>query len=796
MVMISMNKINKIKNRRERREKHNKKRTFFAKLRLIALVFFVFIFMLMFRVLYLQAHYGKEYELRVIKQQISKGYFEKTLKPNRGSILDRNKYTLASSETVYTVFIDVYAIALLISDEIEIEKRNATKKEPLIDVKAIIESFKTNKKEDEQGQKIKASEYLIGIIENDFGMPKQQILDIINDPKNKDNKHYIIKREVSKEFKDKFDEYKKKPLHIYFEEDFIRKYSNNNLASNLIGFIRTDNSWGLENKYDEYLKGTEGRILRRQTNDIELANDITQSDPGKTLVTTIDTNIQKIAEDELINIGQKYDPLNASVIIMNPFTGEILGYAQYPNFDPNNPSDITLSNNKSIQYYFDSLPEIKRSETLQTMWNDNNIFNTFEPGSTYKPLVAAAALEEGIITENDTFFCSGARIIGQESVPCNNPAGHGQQTLEQALANSCNVALMDIILKLGALEYYNYQRDFGFGEYTGIDLPKEQSGANLLHTLSQLDEIPMYLATNGMGQGFNCTPLQSINAFAATINGGNLMKPYVVSKVLNKDGSIVLENKPTIIRKVISKHTSDQIKRMLVSTVSPYGTGKKAIIDGYNVGGKTGTAQQGIRSLNKLAYSFIAYLTEESPELLISVIINQPKIETEETPNASESIRNIMIQLIKYKGIKPSNESLVTDNFIYDNNVVELPDLTGKSILEAEKTILNLGLDFELSGVEGDYIKSQIPLAGAKLTTNTKVFLTIAKSADNKELILIPDVIGQELSNAKQELVNQGFIVISDLINTELEEDTKIIIKDQNPKAGQKIQKGAIIKLY
>jgi len=712
-------KNKQIKNKQTKRKPQKKSRAkkvnFKIKLRTISVAFVLFFLLLGGVIYFLQSKHKDEYNRYVIQQLYNRGHIEKIITPNRGLITDRHGNTLAASETIYKVIFDV---KLLRNDISETNREETLKQLPAI-----------------------------------MGMTEEELLEIYNNPKNANTHYLIIGEPLNREMANVLTS--KNLKGVFLEETSKRNYPNNTVGADFIGFLRGNDSWGIEKYYNDYIAGEEGRTYKYATSLLENGTRYIQAKQGDSITTTIDLNMQKFAEETLYAIGEEYAPKSATIIITNPFTGEILTHAQYPTYDLNAPDNLNLM--IDFNENFNNISDDDKVAYLNNIWKDGAIYDTFEPGSIYKPLVVAAALEEGVIKESDVFHCSGSKRIGDEEIPCSNTGGHGTQNLEQALANSCNPAMMEIIYKLGVEKYYEYQREYGFGERTDIDLPYEVSGANLLHTMSQLS-YGTYLATNSMGQGFNVTAIQMMMGFGATINGGNLMKPYMVSKITDKENAVVFKNEPTVVRKIVSNEVSDSVRMMLKSVISPQGTGSRAIIEGYELGGKTGTAQQGARDEGNNAYSLIGYLSAKNPDILISLTINQPQIATEYTPTPAYAFRDLALKIIKYKNIPPSSESEIGDLVLYNDATFEMQDLTGMTAQEASKILYDLGIDFEYCD-SGNRISSHYPAAGDKIAKSTKVFLYL-KSDGQEELLEPINTKKYNMTYARELLTEQGFITV------------------------------------
>lgn len=754
------------------------------------LYIFLFIFMIslsyvgFYKVYNIKYVHGEEYEAKAIYNQVNKVQ-DKIINPNRGAILDRNKQALAISSTVYNVILDVRVLNTL---------EQSVKKNTFDGLKSTLEFT------DEQLQEF---------------MKLDENGNLVND-----TNWLVIKKEVPFEQGKKLQELNLKC--VYTEEDTKRTYPHNTIAAQVVGFIRGDSKWGLESQYNDYMLGVPGRVFRTYEADNSIVTRQEAPKEGNSIITTIDQTIQQFAEDEVKKWYKEYNPKNAGIIVMNPKTGEILAMADYPGFDLNDPSQLTRFEDKAYKEKYDKLSEEEKMNEMFSAWKNFNITDTFEPGSIFKPEVVAAALEEGVISVNDTFYCGGYKKYGsEEPIHCHKRSGHGTQTLTQVLANSCNVGMMEIVEKLGREKFYKYQRDFGFGEKTGIDLPGEVGAENLLYPVDKLNVIE--LATSSFGQSFNCTSLQALNGLCAVINGGNLMRPYIVSQITDKDGTIIKENSPKIVRKVISSETSDYMRKAMENVIEE-GTGKKAVIKGYKIGGKTGTAQQNNRKLNKdYTLSFIAYLPIDDPEIAAISIVHLPDPYEDGVTSAVPMMRELLLKIINYKSIPPSSEIDESEITVNTENETILNDYTGKSLQETIKELNSLGIEFELAGSGGDIITKQFPAGKSKIDKNTKILLYISPSSGEKELINIPNVVGMPSSNAQDILKSAGFEcnVIEEIPDETTEETTKQeteanentetktqetndnllvlpnekLVVEQIPASEVKVEKGTIVKI-
>jgi len=736
--------------------------------KLICGLFIVIIALLCVRIGYIKIVHGRIYEQMAIINQLSSGD-NKLLLPNRGGIIDRNSKPLASSTIVYTVIFD----ARLLNAQPETVQDRTVK-----NLAAALPQLKENDlrlllAKDENGALVHDTHY----IEVANKVPYEQAMEI---EKNGDISCVFIK------------------------EDTKRTYVNNNLAAHVVGFLRGESGYGLEWKYNAELLGVPGRLYRTFDSRNNAIDNVLEPVEGYTLVTTIDVNIQRIAEAMCIKAGELYEPENVSVIVMDPYTCEILAMAGYPSFNLNEHDNPEYISDRSVLEFWDGMTREEQLNSLYGVWRNRCISSSFEPGSIYKPMVIAAALEENIITPHSpaTYYCPGQKYFPQLEEPIRcwawKSGGHGNQTLAEVIANSCNVAMMDIAAMMGRDIYNKHHKDFGFGERTGIDLPGEESFSVTQYPLSQLN--PVELATSSFGQGFTCTPIQAVTAFSALINGGNLMKPYVVSHILDKNGAIVAETKPTVTRKVLTKQTSDYLRETMVGVVSS-GTGKNAAIEGYRIGGKTGTGEQGVRAQDEYAYSFLAYLPADNPEIIAMALINRPRdrAQYESSMTVVPLLREVLVDIINYLGIRPTDtESGAVRGAL--NNGVPMGNYVGQRTSEVIADLNRAELNFSIIGTGGVYVSKQFPEPGMPVDAETTVYLYT--STGDEGLVATPDLIGLTREQALDILDKAGFTpFIADDKNRkntesgpEAEDREPIVIK-QFPEFKMQLERGTQIKM-
>lgn len=570
------------------------------------------------RIIQINAMNGEKYTKVVLDQQ---QYDSRVIPFRRGDIVDRNGTKLATSERVYNVILDVKA--MLEKDEYQ---------EPTI--KVLKDCFRIAEKDvEELIESSPESRYNILLKGVDYNTAKE--FEAIDED---EEKHPNVKG-------------------IWLEEDYVRKYPYNSLASDVIGFSNADDvgTIGLEASYNAILNGVDGREYGYLEEGALLERTIKEAENGNTIVSTIDAELQKIVEKHILEFNETYKDnaekgngsLNTAVIIADPQSGEILAQASYPNFDLNKPRDISA-------YYTEKelkkMKEEEKVEILNNLWRDFCVSDSYEPGSTAKPFTVAAGLETGKIRGNEVYTCGGSLVVAEDTEPinCHYTAGHGTQTIAQSIANSCNVAMMEMIKVIGAEDFYRYQSIFGFGAQTGIDLPGEAEG------ILQDPELvgPVDLATNSFGQNFNVTMEQMVAGMSALINGGNYYEPHVVKQIQDENGNVIETKESVLKKRVISEQTSTMLKQYMKTVMEGTGTGASAAVEGYDIGGKTGTAEKYPRNSGKHLLSFIGYAPQDDPEVLIYVVIDEPNTESQEDSSLVLNLaRSIMEEAFPYMNI-------------------------------------------------------------------------------------------------------------------------------------------------
>ena len=517
---------------------------------------------------------------------------------------------------------------------------------------------------------------------------------------------------------------------INIDEDTKRYYPNNNLASQIIGFCGSDNQGldGIEAKYDETLSGTKGSIKRHtdaKGGEIgtEGENYIPAID-GNDLILTIDMNIQSIIEKHLKEACiDNVCTDGGNIVVMNPKNGDILGMATYPSYNLNEPFEAYTD---ELKQNWDSMSQEDKTKSLQTVWRNRAITDTYEPGSTFKTITASAALEEGIVTDIDKqgeFTCTGGIEIAGVRIKCwRYYRPHGAESLRQALMNSCNPVFIGLGQKIGVTKYFEYLKKFGLLEITGVDLPGE---ANSIF-IKQEKAGPVELATISFGQRFEITPLQLVTAVSAIANGGTLVKPKVVKKIVDSQTGEITEVETQTKGTAISKETSEKVLSMMESVVSE-GTGKNAKVAGYRIGGKTGTSEDGVNT-NKYVTSFLGVAPIEDPQVVMLITLYNPTGEGGHQGGgvAAPLGGKIFSEILPYLEVSQENQEEIEVV-----NQIKVPELTGINIKEAKQLAkennINLVIENEPEELdeENTIIKEQTPKAGITINEGTNVYCTI-----------------------------------------------------------------------
>lgn len=611
-------------------------------------LFFVF---LIGRLIYINAKDGKRYEKTVLAQQ---SYDSIEIPYRRGDILDRNGTQLATSEKVYNLILEPKNV--LQSDEV----KTAT-------IKALTKYFELTEEDINKA------------LEDETSLYKKMLKKLTYDQVLPFNE--FLSTDEAKNVKG-----------VWFEDEYERYYPYGSLACHALGFTVSGNvgQGGIEGYYSEELNGINGREYGYLTEDMNLERTTKEPVNGYNVVSTIDANAQTIVEKKISEFMKETGAKNVSALVMDPNSGEVLAMANSNSYDLNNPYEDSaiqylfeeknidyLLNDATVQAFFKEDEENKLSDEelalktvledrsipaeqkvgsltddfrllcLNKVWRNYIISDNFEPGSTYKTFTISGALEDSVISENDSYYCGGNLVVEDYTINCHNHSGHGQVTVEQALMQSCNVALMEIAKKEQRTVFAKYQDVFGFGKITNIDLIGEASGA----VYNEEGLNPVELATSSFGQGPTVTMIQLGTAFCSVINGGNYYEPHMVKQIADENGGIINNIEPTVLRKTISSETSEFMRQALFKVVDS-GTAQKAKVEGYTIGGKTGTAEKIPRNQGKYLLSFIGFAPVENPQVVVYVTVDEPNVENQSSSGLGTIIaQSIFEELLPYMNI-------------------------------------------------------------------------------------------------------------------------------------------------
>lgn len=611
------------------------------------------------RLYYVSAEKGEQYSQKVLSQQ----KYDSTVIPyKRGDIKDRNGTVLATSEEVYNIILDV---KILNKEEEEVKEAAEQKEAYYAELRA-----KGKEVEEEQIEQ-SVIEPTLEALNQCFGLDIEEVRTQINE--NPDSSYIVLKKQLTYDEVQEFSEWQETTNDstrteeekaaetrprltksgVWLEKEYLRKYPYGTLACDVIGFTVSGNvgNSGVEAKYNSELNGVNGREYGYLDSDSNLERTVKQAVNGNDLVLTLDANIQSIVDKHVKNFNDTIGSLNTCVIVMNPQNGEILAESTYPFYDLNNPRDLSVLYTEEEQ---SAMTEEQKLDALNGLWRNFAVSDTYEPGSTAKPLTVAMALEEGIVTPETTFYCDGFQEVAGSKIVCSKKTGHQLLTLEGSLTYSCNDAMMQLGAMMGGDIFAKYQSIFNFGQYTGIDLPGEAETGGLLHTAENMG--PVDLATNAFGQNFNVTMTQIVAALASVVNGGYYYQPHVVKQIVNENGGIVENIGATLMKQTVSTETANTVKNYLLS-VTETGTAQNAKIAGYDIGGKTGTAEKYPRGNEKFLVSFFGFTPMEEPEVLVYVIIDEPNVEKQsDSTLASNLCKDIMTEILPYLNIFPTND--------------------------------------------------------------------------------------------------------------------------------------------
>ncbi|MGN1412577.1 MAG: penicillin-binding transpeptidase domain-containing protein [Oscillospiraceae bacterium] len=612
-----------------------------------------------------------------------------------------------------------------------------------------------------------------------------------------DSRYQVLKTKVEKPIVDKITQFLQDNnlSCITTDEDTKRYYPQGDLAASVIGFTNYDGDgwYGIEAYYDDELSGVDGKVISAKDGkqqEMPYKNSkLYEAKDGNSLVLTIDTTLQYYLEKNLEDMYNQYQLNNrACGIIMNANTGAILAMATCPSFDLNNPSEVTDAKTLALISATTDEEEKKSIEAnaRELQWKNKAVSEIYIPGSVFKVITSAAAFEEDLISlDNDNFFCGGFLEVAGTKIKCHKTTGHGSQTFKDALMNSCNPAFMEIGKRLGAEKFFYYFEAFGLTEKTGIDLPSEVSS----YYAKESDLGPVELASSSFGQTNKLTPIEMITSYAAVINGGNLVVPYVVDKILDGDGNVISTTETTVKRQVVSEETSKIMRESLEYVVNNNG-GSNAYIKGYKIGGKSGTSEKldERKPGEDMRYvaSYVCFAPADDPEIIMLVMADEPMTgEYYGSVVAVPYARKILEDALPYLGYYPeySDDELETLD-------VTVPSVEDTTLYNAQSTLESLGLQYQVVG-HGDMVVSQNPASGNSIAKGGKIIL-YTESNMEQQFVEVPNVVGCSLTEANQLLSSKGLNYVASGASTQRED---AIVYSQSYAEGDQVPSGTIIEL-
>lgn len=723
------------------------------------------------RLAWLQIVKHDEYRIQAANQQLK----DVAVTPTRGQIYDANGKVLAKSSIVWTIAADPSQISALKAEEGDERSAEERRAERVRIVSADVASM--------------------------LGLDENEVYDKLIDS---ESQYEVLAKQVDKPVADQIKEYASdNNLPITVTQDTKREYPYGAFAASVLGFMHADGYgfYGLEAYYEETLAGTPGRLVSIKNGlGAEIANDDREEYPaqdGNSLVLTLDANIQAIAEKYLENSVKVNNVSERGVvIIMDVNTGAILAMATKPDFDPNDPMTIYDPQRAALlEGLSDEEYTQVQGEERQRQWKNKAITDLYTPGSVFKLITTSAALDSGVSTPGTTYYCGGSYQVlpNTKSYTCAEGAAHQWQDMGKVLYNSCNIATIQEALKMGIETFSDYYNAFGFTEKTGIDLPAEQApyAGVSYHPADSMSLID--LASTSFGQAQKVTPIQMITAVAAIANGGYLVQPYIVDKIVDQEGNVVQETEPTIKRQVISEEVSQQVLQMMEGVVD-YGAagaaGRNAYVAGYHIGGKSGTSEKLDQEKREdgtyeKVSSFLAVLPVDDPQIAILAFVDEPHAETEYGSMLSAPlIGNIISEVAPYLGIE-MDESLLPSGDVTVPNLVT-PNNPSYSQWDLAQVELNkIGLAHRKVG-SGDTVLAQYPEAGTKVAAGTTVYLYTDSTEYTKTTV--PDVTGKSAALASQMLAGSG-------LNVRISGDENGQVTAQDVAAGTETPMGTVVTI-
>lgn len=686
------------------------------KFRIVLASLLIIFLLLIIRLIWLQFVQGSDLKEQAYNQQTT----DQIISTSRGTIYDSTGKTLAISTPTDTV---------------------------TINPKKIVGS----NDEETKAKKEKVAKAFSEIFELDYN----ETLEKVNSTSNVQT----IAKKVDKDKIDKLKQWmetEKISTGINIDEDTKRVYPYNNLASNLIGFCGTDNTGiqGIEDSWNSVLQGTPGKITTSTDAIQEEIPDSNQTyipaENGSDIVLTIDYYIQTVLEKYLKQAVEENNADSGTVVAMAPSTGDILGMACYPDYNLNTPFE---PNTEELKATWDTLDSTTQSDALYNMWKNNVVSSPYEPGSPYKLITAATALEENITSEDvpNDFYCNGSIEVADRKISCWTQAHKGAKTLRQALQVSCNPSLIQLGQRIGAETLYKYYQAFGFFDKTGIDLPQEASS-----TYWKLEDVKdVELATMSFGQRFTITPIQLVSAVSAIANDGILMKPRIVKQIINPETGTTTDIEPVQVRQVISKSTSERMRNLMKSVVDD-GSGRLAKVEGYSIGGKTGTSEpQAGREDEGYIASYVAIAPTEKPEICLLIAVHNPNPNNEGSHQGGQVcgpvVSQMLSEILPYLVLTSSNAQTSTDTVEEDTSYATVPDIRNKTVTEAEKLLKQAGFTTKVN-ISGDknstLVTDQTPKPGSSIPKGSIIVLYTEEN-DTRVSVKVPDFKDKTLAQAE-----------------------------------------------
>ena len=740
------------------KKKKGLSRKFAVRLKIVMLIMVVAVFLLPFGSLFkLMVIQSASLQAKAAAQQL----YDTEISAGRGDIYDRNHTLLATSATVWTVYVTPNEFSTVKTDE----AREATKEEIATNLSEILE------------------------------LDKNSVMEKLN----KKSSYVVIKRQVEQPQADKINAYISASDYgvgqfIGMDEATKRYYPNGNLASVLLGFVGTDNQGlsGIEAYYDNNLTGTPGRVVAAKTaNGVGMPfsyETIVEAKQGDTLVLSIDSYIQYVCEKYLVQaINDNLVRERGGIVAMNVNTGEILAMAVKGDFDPNSPFELS-DEDKAITDMLEGDEYNKKvAELRNRQWRNKLISDTYEPGSVFKLVTVSSCLEEECVSLSSTFNCSGYIVVAGQRYRCVETKGHGKMNLTLAMMNSCNPAFITMGNRLGAQKFSSYFEAFGLTQKTGIDLPGESG--SVYHSEEKMGITE--LSSSSFGQTFTVTPIQLITACCATVNGGYLVQPHIVNQILDSDGNVKKNISTTTKRQVISGKTSETV-RVLAEAVVNGGGGRNAYVAGYRIGGKTGTAQK----VNKMietgetglyVASFLAIAPIDDPEIAVLIVLDEPMGESYYGGTICTTVSaSLMAEVLPYLGYEPQYTEKELANL-----AVKVPDVIDKDVTAAKSSVTNAGLTAQIVG-EGEKVINQLPDSTQSILKNGTVILYTDEESTAKT-VTVPNFLKLTAAGVNEIAIRNGLNVqFSGAAVTQ----TGVTAYKQSIDPGTEVEQGTIITVY